>query len=99
VPAINPKFVTTAFELPGYRTVKNVGVVRGIVVRSRSIIGNIGAGHQLLLVPAVIVRAVHDRRQVHGHVPEHERDRCHEEREAPEAEGDNAPSSSLDRWV
>jgi uncharacterized protein YbjQ (UPF0145 family) len=39
---------TTAFELPGYRVVKSVGVVRGIVVRSRSVIGNIGAHIQSL---------------------------------------------------
>src|SRR4029453_5128532 len=39
---------TTAFELPGYRVVKSSGVVRGIVVRSRSLIGNIGAGIQSL---------------------------------------------------
>jgi len=39
---------TTAFELPGYRTVKTFGVVRGIIVRSRSIIGNIGANIQSL---------------------------------------------------
>lgn len=39
---------TTAFELPGYRTVRSFGVVRGIIVRSRSIIGNIGAGIQSL---------------------------------------------------
>ena len=39
---------TTAFELPGYRVVKSFGVVRGIVVRSRSIVGNIGAGLQSL---------------------------------------------------
>lgn len=37
---------TTTFELPGYRAVKSFGVVRGIVVRSRSIIGNIGANIQ-----------------------------------------------------
>ena len=37
---------TKAFELPGFRTTKSHGVVRGIVVRSRSIIGNIGAGIQ-----------------------------------------------------
>ena len=40
--------VTTAFELPGYRVVQSLGVVRGIVVRSRSIIGSIGAGLQTL---------------------------------------------------
>jgi uncharacterized protein YbjQ (UPF0145 family) len=39
-------FTTTAFELPGFRTTKSHGVVRGIVVRSRSIIGNLGAGIQ-----------------------------------------------------
>ena len=37
---------TTAFELPGYRIVKSFGVVRGIIVRSRSIFGNIGASIQ-----------------------------------------------------
>ncbi|NUQ30523.1 MAG: YbjQ family protein [Acidobacteriaceae bacterium] len=41
--------VTTAFELPGYRIVRNVGVVRGILVRSRSIFGSIGAGLQTLI--------------------------------------------------
>jgi len=41
--------VTTAFELPGHRIVRNVGLVRGIVVRSRSIVGNIGASFQTLL--------------------------------------------------
>jgi uncharacterized protein YbjQ (UPF0145 family) len=41
--------VTTAFELPGFRIVQNLGVVRGIVVRSRSIVANIGAGLQSLV--------------------------------------------------
>lgn len=49
MPAINPHLVTTALELPGYRVVRNFGVVRGIVVRSRSIIGSIGAGLQTLI--------------------------------------------------
>jgi len=40
---------TTAFELPGYRVNKNLGVVRGIVVRSRSFIGNIGASLQTIV--------------------------------------------------
>jgi uncharacterized protein YbjQ (UPF0145 family) len=39
---------TTAFELPGYRTVRSLGIVRGIIVRSRSVVGNIGAGIQSL---------------------------------------------------
>jgi len=37
---------TTAFELPGYRMTKSFGVVRGIMVRSRSVIGNFGASLQ-----------------------------------------------------
>ncbi len=37
---------TTAFELPGYRVVNSFGVVRGIIVRSRSVIGNFGASLQ-----------------------------------------------------
>ena len=41
--------VTTVFELPGYRVTRNLGVVRGIVVRSRSIFGTIGAGLQTLV--------------------------------------------------
>jgi uncharacterized protein YbjQ (UPF0145 family) len=42
------EMTTTAFEIPGMKVVKNLGVVRGIVVRSRSIIGNIGAAIQSL---------------------------------------------------
>ncbi|HVU07274.1 MAG TPA: YbjQ family protein [Verrucomicrobiae bacterium] len=37
---------TTAFDLPGYRITKSFGVVRGIIVRSRSVIGNFGASIQ-----------------------------------------------------
>ncbi len=40
--------ITTAFELPGYKIVKNLGMARGIIVRSRSIIGTIGGGIQTL---------------------------------------------------
>src|ERR1700685_1016899 len=40
--------VTTAFELDSYRIIKNLGVARGIVVRSRNIFGSIGAGLQTL---------------------------------------------------
>jgi uncharacterized protein YbjQ (UPF0145 family) len=40
--------VTTALELPGYRIVTNLGVVRGIVVRSRSVVGNFVGGIQSL---------------------------------------------------
>ena len=47
--AINPKLVTTAFDLPGHHIVRNIGVVRGIVVRSRSIVGTLGASLQTLV--------------------------------------------------
>jgi uncharacterized protein YbjQ (UPF0145 family) len=45
---MNHTMTTTTFELEGYQTTKNIGVVRGIVVRSRSVIGNIGAGLQAI---------------------------------------------------
>jgi uncharacterized protein YbjQ (UPF0145 family) len=40
---------TTAFELPGKKIVKNLGVVKGIIVRSRSIVGTIGGSLQTIL--------------------------------------------------
>lgn len=46
---IEAGLVTTAFEIPGFRVVRNLGVVRGVIVRSRSIVGNIGASFQTLL--------------------------------------------------
>src|SRR4051812_16244584 len=45
---IDHGMVTTALEIPGYRIVKNIGVTRGIIVRSRSIVGTFGAGIQTL---------------------------------------------------
>jgi uncharacterized protein YbjQ (UPF0145 family) len=45
---IDQSMVTTNIELSGYRIVKNLGVVRGITVRSRSILGNIAGGLQTL---------------------------------------------------
>jgi uncharacterized protein YbjQ (UPF0145 family) len=41
--------VTTQFELDGFKVVRTLGVVRGIVVRSRSVIGTIGASLQTLI--------------------------------------------------
>lgn len=40
---------TTGFDIPGFRIAVNVGVVRGVVVRSRSVFGTIGAGLQTLI--------------------------------------------------
>ena len=45
---IDQSMVTTNIELSGFRVVKNLGVVRGITVRSRSILGNIAGGLQTL---------------------------------------------------
>jgi uncharacterized protein YbjQ (UPF0145 family) len=45
---MNHAFTTTAFSLDGYRITRTLGVVRGIIVRSRSIVGSIGAGLQTL---------------------------------------------------
>ena len=46
---VEPMMVTTSIELPGYRIVRNCGIVRGIVVRSRSLLGSIGAGLQTII--------------------------------------------------
>ena len=46
MPMFDHSLVTTAFDLPGFTIVRNFGVVRGIIVRSRSVFGQIGAGFQ-----------------------------------------------------
>jgi len=46
---IETMMVTTSQELPGYRIVRNFGIVRGIIVRSRSLLGSIGAGLQTII--------------------------------------------------
>ena len=46
--AVADALVTTAFELPGHVVVRNLGIVRGITVRSRSIVGNFVGGLQTL---------------------------------------------------
>ena len=47
--SVSHQMVTTAFELPNHRIVQNLGVVRGIVVRSRNVFATIGAGLQTLV--------------------------------------------------
>jgi uncharacterized protein YbjQ (UPF0145 family) len=47
-PAFDHALVTSAFELPLHPIVRNYGIVRGIIVRSRSVVGSIGAGFQTL---------------------------------------------------
>src|ERR1700687_5998047 len=48
-PAIDHTMTTTAFSLEGYRTTRTLGVFRGITVRSRSVLGTLGAGLQTLI--------------------------------------------------
>lgn len=48
MPRVDPRMVTSGMDLPGYRIVRNFGIVRGIVVRSRSLIGNLGAALQTI---------------------------------------------------
>ena len=48
MPRVDAGMVTSGLELPGYRIVRNFGIVRGIVVRSRSVIGNLGAALQTI---------------------------------------------------
>lgn len=45
---LNRALVTTSFDLPGYRVARTLGIVRGVTVRSRSLVGTIGAGIQSL---------------------------------------------------
>jgi uncharacterized protein YbjQ (UPF0145 family) len=47
--SVSHQMVTTAFEIPNYRIVQNLGVVRGIVVRSRNVFATIGASLQTLV--------------------------------------------------
>jgi uncharacterized protein YbjQ (UPF0145 family) len=49
LPVVDGHMVTTAFTLDGYRIDKNLGIVRGIIVRSRSILGTVGASLQTLV--------------------------------------------------
>jgi uncharacterized protein YbjQ (UPF0145 family) len=46
--AMDHRFITTAFDFPGYKIASTLGLVRGIVVRSRSVVGNFGASIQSL---------------------------------------------------
>jgi uncharacterized protein YbjQ (UPF0145 family) len=46
---VSPNMVTTAFELQGYRVLRTIGLVRGVTVRSRSILGTIGASLETLV--------------------------------------------------
>jgi uncharacterized protein YbjQ (UPF0145 family) len=46
---VNEEMITTAFELPGYKVARNLGLVRGVTVRSRSVFGTLGASLETLV--------------------------------------------------
>ena len=46
---VDSSMVTSANELAGYRIMRNIGIVRGITVRSRSVLGNLAAGIQTII--------------------------------------------------
>jgi uncharacterized protein YbjQ (UPF0145 family) len=46
---VDPVLITTSFDLAGYRITRTLGIVRGITVRSRSILGNLAGGLQSLI--------------------------------------------------
>jgi uncharacterized protein YbjQ (UPF0145 family) len=54
---MDAEMATTALESPGWRIVRNVGAARGVVVRSRSLVGNFAAGLQTLFGGAISVYA------------------------------------------
>ena len=49
MPRVDFAMVTSGLEIPGYKIVRNFGIVRGIIVRSRSVIGNLGAALQTIV--------------------------------------------------
>ena len=49
MPRVDFSMVTSGLEIPGYKIVRNFGIVRGIIVRSRSVIGNLGAALQTIV--------------------------------------------------
>ncbi|HWG57430.1 MAG TPA: YbjQ family protein [Candidatus Acidoferrales bacterium] len=47
--SVNESMVTTTFDLPGYSVAKSLGLVRGVTVRSRSVLGALGASLQTII--------------------------------------------------
>jgi uncharacterized protein YbjQ (UPF0145 family) len=47
--SVNPNMITTTFDVPGYRVVRTIGLVRGVTVRSRSILGTLGASLETIV--------------------------------------------------
>ena len=47
--SVTQNMITTTFDLPGYRVARTIGLVRGVTVRSRSILGTLGASLQTVV--------------------------------------------------
>ena len=70
--------VTTSIELSGYRVISNLGVIRGITVRSRSVLGNIAGGLQSLLggrLSIYVELCETSREEAHQHMLQHAEER------------------------
>lgn len=68
--------VTTTNDLPGYRIVETKGLVRGVIVRSRSVVGNVGAAIQSIFGGDITIYtklAEDARQQAHDRMVEHAR--------------------------
>ncbi len=66
--------VSTTNDIPGHRTVRHVGLVRGITVRSRSVIGNFAGGLQSLFggkLSVYVSLAETARQEAYDHLCEH----------------------------
>ena len=69
-----PMIVTTTNDLPGYRVIQHLGLVRGVTVRSRSVIGNLGASIQSIFGGNITIftrLAVHARQEAYDLLVEH----------------------------
>jgi uncharacterized protein YbjQ (UPF0145 family) len=71
---MDPRMTTTAFTLDGYSIVQTLGIVRGITVRSRSVIGNIGAALQTIVggnITILTELCEHTRAEAYATMMEH----------------------------
>jgi uncharacterized protein YbjQ (UPF0145 family) len=65
------RFITTAFDLPGYKIAGTLGLVRGIVVRSRSVVGQFGAQLQTIFGGNITIYTDRARLDAYNQMAEH----------------------------
>lgn len=71
---INPAMVTTSITLDGFQIVQNLGIVRGITVRSRSILGNLAGGIQTIFggrISIYVTLCENTREEAFQHMMQH----------------------------